>query len=303
MPAKKPAKKAPRKASGVRAKATPKETRLEKGFEDFGEEMGKLGERIGEAFEKKGRGWERSEERCGGWFRRTFGLAGPLLSSILGIVIFSLLIWVIGFVNGIVQTGLLFNIQVFLQANLGLFFLFFLFFSYASYFSKEYKAAYRPVSPVFAAAGFTIGFWMVAKAIAVANISLGLQTLTRIHTYIESSLLMIFWVLLVIGYLVLLARLACCRSSACCERGGIAMHEKTEKEVPSSSGGGTKRLYRSGRDRILGGVCGGIAEYLGVDPVIIRILWVIGTLAWGLGILLYIILWIIIPRNPNHKWK
>ena len=81
------------------------------------------------------------------------------------------------------------------------------------------------------------------------------------------------------------------------------MHEKTEKEVPSSSGVGPKRLYRSGKDRILGGVCGGIAEYLGVDPVIIRILWIIGTLAWGFGILLYIILWIIIPRNPNHKWK
>ena len=65
----------------------------------------------------------------------------------------------------------------------------------------------------------------------------------------------------------------------------------------------SKRLYRSGKNKILGGVCGGIAEYFGVDPVLIRLLWVIITLAWGSGILLYIIAWIIIPRNPKHKWK
>lgn len=63
-----------------------------------------------------------------------------------------------------------------------------------------------------------------------------------------------------------------------------------------------KRLYRSGRERMLGGVCGGIGEYLGVDPTIIRILWILLSLAYGTGILLYIILWIIIPRNPRHRW-
>lgn len=64
-----------------------------------------------------------------------------------------------------------------------------------------------------------------------------------------------------------------------------------------------KRLYRSGKDRILGGVCGGIAEYLNVDPVIVRLLWVIFSLVYGAGILAYLIAWIVIPRNPKHKWK
>lgn len=65
----------------------------------------------------------------------------------------------------------------------------------------------------------------------------------------------------------------------------------------------TKRLYRSGKDKILGGVCGGIGEYLGVDPVLIRILWVFSIFAWGIGTLPYLIAWIIIPRNPRHVWK
>jgi phage shock protein C len=63
-----------------------------------------------------------------------------------------------------------------------------------------------------------------------------------------------------------------------------------------------KRLYRSGKDRILGGVCGGLGEYFSVDPVIIRILWVGFSLMYGAGILAYILAWIIVPRNPNHKW-
>ena len=63
-----------------------------------------------------------------------------------------------------------------------------------------------------------------------------------------------------------------------------------------------KRVYRSGKDRILGGVCGGIGDYFGVDPVIIRLFWILLTLAYGIGILFYIIAWFIIPRNPKHKW-
>lgn len=62
-----------------------------------------------------------------------------------------------------------------------------------------------------------------------------------------------------------------------------------------------KRLYRSADDKILGGVCGGIGEYLKIDPVIIRILWVIFALAYGSGILAYIIAWIIIPKKPQSK--
>ncbi|MCK4634528.1 MAG: PspC domain-containing protein [Candidatus Aenigmarchaeota archaeon] len=65
----------------------------------------------------------------------------------------------------------------------------------------------------------------------------------------------------------------------------------------------TKNLYRSGKNRILGGVCGGIGEYFNKDPTIIRILWVLLCLAWGSGILLYLLAWIIMPRNPRHKWN
>ncbi len=58
-----------------------------------------------------------------------------------------------------------------------------------------------------------------------------------------------------------------------------------------------KRLFRSKKDRILGGVCGGVADYFDVDPTIVRLIWVLLTLAWGAGLLLYIIAWIIVPEQ------
>ncbi len=57
-------------------------------------------------------------------------------------------------------------------------------------------------------------------------------------------------------------------------------------------------LYRSRRYRMLGGVCGGIAEWLGWSPTLVRILYVVGSLVSVAfpGIIVYIILWIVMPE-------
>ncbi len=60
-----------------------------------------------------------------------------------------------------------------------------------------------------------------------------------------------------------------------------------------------KKLYKSNNDRKLAGVCAGIAEYFNMDPTIIRLGWVFGTLLAGVGILAYIIAAIIIPNKPE----
>ncbi|MBL8159508.1 PspC domain-containing protein [Candidatus Saccharibacteria bacterium] len=66
-----------------------------------------------------------------------------------------------------------------------------------------------------------------------------------------------------------------------------------------------KRLYRSETDKKLGGVCGGLGEYFGLDPVLFRIGFVVATVAGAVpGILPYIVLWILIPTKsalpPEH---
>nr|WP_298631743.1 PspC domain-containing protein [uncultured Porphyromonas sp.] len=58
-----------------------------------------------------------------------------------------------------------------------------------------------------------------------------------------------------------------------------------------------KRLYRSRGDRMLGGVCGGIAEYFNMDSSLVRILWVLFTLMGGSGLLIYLICLVVIPSR------
>ena len=58
-----------------------------------------------------------------------------------------------------------------------------------------------------------------------------------------------------------------------------------------------KKLTRSD-NKMVGGVCAGIGEYLGIDPTIVRIIYVLMIFFAGLGIILYLILWLIMPAKP-----
>jgi phage shock protein C len=60
-----------------------------------------------------------------------------------------------------------------------------------------------------------------------------------------------------------------------------------------------KRVYRSKSERMLAGVCGGLGEYFNIDPTLVRILFIIFALIVGGGILLYLILWLLIPEEPE----
>lgn len=59
-----------------------------------------------------------------------------------------------------------------------------------------------------------------------------------------------------------------------------------------------KRLMRSSRDKKIGGVCAGLAEYFDLDPTIVRVVWLLAVLFAGTGFLVYIILWIVLPLAP-----
>ncbi len=60
-----------------------------------------------------------------------------------------------------------------------------------------------------------------------------------------------------------------------------------------------RRLTRSRRDKMIAGVCGGFAEYLELDPTIVRIIWLLLALVGGGGFLAYIIAWIVMPLEPE----
>ena len=116
-------------------------TVVEKRFRDFGNEVEDVGNRFGRHMERRGREWER---RCefDNSFSKTFGVLGPLITSVIGIIIMVLLTWVISFINNSIQSWLLNDINAFLTGNIGVFFMLMLFFSYTSHFSKVNYISY-----------------------------------------------------------------------------------------------------------------------------------------------------------------
>lgn len=62
-----------------------------------------------------------------------------------------------------------------------------------------------------------------------------------------------------------------------------------------------KRLYRSRNDRLLGGVCAGLADYFNIDPTIMRLLYILLCfVSLGSGVLIYVVLWVIVPESKVY---
>lgn len=59
-----------------------------------------------------------------------------------------------------------------------------------------------------------------------------------------------------------------------------------------------RTLYRSRDSRMLAGVCGGLARYFGIDATIVRLLWVALTFAGAAGIIIYLVMWAVVPEEP-----
>lgn len=70
---------------------------------------------------------------------------------------------------------------------------------------------------------------------------------------------------------------------------------------PAGGGQGPRRLRRSVSDKVVGGVAGGLGHYFELDPVLVRIAFVLLVLAGGSGILLYIVLWIVMPEATTAE--
>jgi phage shock protein C len=60
-----------------------------------------------------------------------------------------------------------------------------------------------------------------------------------------------------------------------------------------------KKFYRSRKNRVIAGICGGLAEYFDVDPIIVRLITLILVLSAGGGLIAYIIAWIVVPEEPD----
>ena len=62
-----------------------------------------------------------------------------------------------------------------------------------------------------------------------------------------------------------------------------------------------RRLQRNPDDKVIAGVASGVADFFGLDPTIVRVVWALTILLGGLGVIVYIILWIVVPEGDSDR--
>lgn len=267
------------------------ESQMEKNIRDFGEEVQRFGKKMEKAFEETGK-------KAESWYDRTFGFFGPLLSGIVAFIVLLIVIRILMYFGN--NYSWMQSVGNFLEAFIILFLVLILLSSYSNYFSKKYKP-FRFFSPIIAAVIFAVWFWVAIRILDIISQEFDIGILGTISDLFEILLIPIALLIVVLGYVSFFVanapREVLSASEKQKESGKAEKKERDEDVV------GYKRLYRSGKDRLLGGVCGGLAEYFSLDPVLVRLVFIFGFLVTlGTMILAYLIFWIIVPRNPAHSW-
>jgi len=300
-----------------------KKSREDKSFNEqmksFGREMEDLEERFDKAMEKHCEefGSKKDEESndfecevetccCG----QKQGFLTPLIGAFIGLAFLILFTFVLEFIAFKSGLDFLRVIAVFIMDNLGLFFVAGIFFGYMDWFKKRACEAYRFFEPFVSSAGIVFGLWVAANVLQIIGAGLNNAQLFMISDFVlESTVLDNGFVLFVnlgwafigfalIGYISMLGSFFGNENKKNVKKHVKKMEEKKKPE------GTIKRLYRSGNDKMLGGVCAGLAAYENMDPSLVRLLWIVATVITGFvpGIIAYAVAWIVIPQNPKHKW-
>ncbi|MFW6304610.1 MAG: PspC domain-containing protein [Candidatus Saliniplasma sp.] len=260
-------------------------------LKDFEEEIESLGKRV----ERK---VEDAEKRFKQKYEPKFGLLNPLLWGLVGLLLLSLVILGLDAIGGRIDSVIPTEFGIFLADNLALLFGLMLFFNYSTYFSKKYPQTFRYLSPFTNAVGIIVMLWILANMFLILNLEMNLTMIERAANFVIDNLQTIFIVAVLLGFLFLLVQ----KQKESGKDKKLYMNSKG-RDYNMNRDGNKKRLYRSSKDKLIGGLCGGIAEYFDIDPVLVRIIWAIFAFAsLGTAVLIYIILWIVVPRNPEHHW-
>lgn len=290
-----------RKAVG-RSASRDFEDSLDERAERFGEEMERRGKAFGERIEAR---LARRAEKfdCGECGQGKSMWASPwtagfaLLFGLVGLVV---AIFVLRFLNAHSSVSVFGVAASLLRENLEILVLAIVVGSVFKALSKLCRPAWLVFRPLEFALGGVVFFWFVASLVIRGGYFSGGGAMRVAAGTALDHLPEIFVFFAVVGFIGAALKFAFLRFRGWRADEVAEVRAASRASSPRRSGGYSgRRLYRSRSDRILGGVCGGIAEYLDVDPTIVRVFWVLASLLWGAGVLLYIILWVIVPLEPR----
>jgi hypothetical protein len=183
---------------------------VEKASKDLGEKIEKAAEKIGREAEEFGKRLEKVTDRTGSsldtWWDRSFGIFGPLISSFIVLIVIRLVIEFLRIGSGdIVVLG---EVSDLLLDYLLLIFVLILFSSYCSYFSRKYKL-FQWFTPIFIAVVLVVFFLIVVNIMSIVGNSIGdLEFVNAVIEWREKYMVMIFVIILLVGYLIKVASYA-----------------------------------------------------------------------------------------------
>jgi len=309
-------------------------TSIEKNIEDFADEIDKLGKKVSKHIEKTikdvgsdsknvveksttkmkkvankvekdldnfGKCLEHKDRQFYNWYDERFGFFSPVISSFIGLIVLSIMIIIFRFIG---REFLVFaDIAAFFSKYLAFIFIFMLFSSYTAYLTRHYHKWFKWVSPLTSAISFVFGFWIFIQVLNIINNSINGIIISWFLSISDILMPIIALLIIVIGYMILFVSIFNNQIIHDLNHKKTAkVHTKNHEKISNEKN--IKKLYRSGENKIIGGICGGFSEYIQIDVTIIRIIFVILFLiTLGFIILPYFIFWIIIPRNPNHSWN
>jgi len=226
-------------------------------------------------------------------FDRTFRGGGPLLKTFLGLIFVLLVMEIFDALSG--ESAFAGEFSGFLGDTLVAFFLVFLLAFFFGYYTRKYPRETSMVSPLITAIIVTFALWVVSRAFEISGETRPDDLISAMGEMVSSVLYIIFLLIVLLGYIGVIMKAG---------RFGVPAQPSSAPPVPPQAPAQApyapaKRMGRSSRDKIIFGVCGGMAEFLDTDPFLVRVLWVVGTiLTSGVLILAYLILAVIMPKYP-----
>jgi len=140
------------------------------------------------------------------WWHDTFGVAGPLISSLIGLLSLIIAILLMDYFGTLLEFGFVSDIVIFLQENLTLFFGLMVFISYTTFYSRFNPGEFSWVLPVSSALSIMITVWVLVNVFTIVNIYWEVSFIDRLTNFFtEDILLAIFAIIIVIGYLFMYA--------------------------------------------------------------------------------------------------
>jgi type II secretory pathway component PulF len=169
------------------AKAKRKQSQIEDRLEDFGEEF----REIAHKFEGK------KQAKCEDFF----GIIGPIVKSVLGLILLIFSIWLLKIINATFLNSFVYNLSWFLYSNIAILFLASLLFNYGDYFSKKHKH-YCLISPIINSIRAVFVLWIFAYIIMFVGDYTRIGMMSSGAIWVQSNLYGIFGLCLIIGYAV-----------------------------------------------------------------------------------------------------